>query len=451
MNIFQKYEIPVFLLLFALIAWMGTSNHIKDYVFHGDDLRYVQYAVALHEHGVFGLPAPNEGIETPPEHGNANAPLYPLFIASMMALDPALAQSLICVRDKGHKAVCPQAFRSLFMAQTGLALVCLFLIYFISLRLTQKRCIAWLAAGMAAGSGILGISSSVFMTEILILPSFCTLLLFCLFYAQNPRLRWVFAMAGMLAFLTLIRPSFLYLFYGFVLFFICTILPKPSRSSLFRLTVLGITFIMCVSPWAIRNKLYFNSFALTTGGYAEAILVERTNYNQMSWAEVGVAFIYWLPDFGDSLARKLFPEHLYNRLGWDDDSYYGEKYKRVALLTDQLGGHDKIVGHLIKEEILTPKHIILSIPLALRGMWIGKYWGLVGFIALTTLLIQTIRRKEYTLLVISLPVLFMVAFHAGLSVNVPRYNLSLILLYALSMAWYINAYGQKLVARLRHT
>lgn len=48
------------------------------------------------------------------------------------------------------------------------------------------------------------------------------------------------------------------------------------------------------------------------------------------------------------------------------------------------------------------------------------------------------------------PLLFMVAFHTGCQVSIPRYNLSLIALYALAMAWYIHLYAGKILAKIRH-
>jgi hypothetical protein len=63
---------------------------------------------------------------------------------------------------------------------------------------------------------------------------------------------------------------------------------------------------------------------------------------------------------------------------------------------------------------------------------------------------QAFRRKDYSILIMAAPLLFMVAFHAGLSVSIPRYNLPLIALYALAMAWYINLYAGKALAKIRH-
>jgi len=226
---------------------------------------------------------------------------------------------------------------------------------------------------------------------------------------------------------------------------------QRDKASTLRLLILVIGFVATVMPWALRNKIQFGSYTLTSGGYAEAILIQRTIYNQMSWPEVGVAMIHWLPDFGDSLTKKMFSEHLYNKLGWGPGAYSDQQYnEQLRTLSEELGGKEKIFGHLIKEEVLTPKHVAVSVPLALRGTFISKYWGLAGFIAFIALLIQTLKKKDYSLLIMSLPLFYMVAFHAGLSVSIPRYNLPLVTLYAMSLAWYIHLLGTKLYKKYCH-
>ncbi len=448
MDKFYKFELPIFFIIFAAALWIVKPNTQQSYAWQGDDLRYISYAVSLHKHNVFGLS--NKDTNAAPQPGNANAPFYPALITGVMMLDPAFAESMICAIETNGGSGCEENFENFFMLQTGLALLSLFLIYLTAKRFSHSRLTGWLAAALALGSGIFSEFSHAFMTEILILAAFCGLLLLCQIFYQDRRLRWIGAIALMLAVLTLTRPSYLYLFYGFAAFFAVIAIMNRTKTSWLNLGILIIAFTAAISPWAIRNKTHFNSFTLTSGGYAEAILVQRVNYNQMSWPEVGVSMIYFLPDFGDSLAKKLFSKDLHDKLGWNEGSYYMQGYaSHITELTDELGGHDKILGHLIREEILTLKHIAVSVPLALRGTFIAKYWGLIGFITFIVLLIQTSRRKDYTILVMSLPLFYMVAFHAGLSVSIPRYNLPLVMLYALSMAHLINIYGQKLVTKIR--
>ncbi len=443
------FDVIALFVISTLAIWILQPVLDKSHIFNGDSERYISYAVSLHEHGVFGLS--KKDINEIPAPGNANAPFYPVFLAGVMALDNGFAASLKCAAMNGQDANCPQDFEKFFFAQVCLSALCLVFIYLLAVRFSGSKIIGWLAAILALGSGIFTEFSYLFMTEILILPAFSALLLFCLLLFQQRRLRWVFAIALSLAALTLIRPSYLYLFYGFVVFFTAVWIRKKDRRAGLQFAVLVVGFILAVSPWAIRNKIFLNSYTLTSGGYAEAILVQRTNYNQMSWPEVAVAMVYWLPDFGDSIAQNFFPEHLYNKLNWDEGSYYSQGYsKKMKSLSQQLGGENKVLRYLISEEVLTLKHVAVSFPLAIRGVFIAKYWGLAGFLAFVVLLIQSLRRHDYSLALISLPVFFMVAFHAGLSVSIPRYNLPLVALDALSLAWYINLYGHSIAFKIRN-
>ncbi len=445
----RVFELPVFFTVFALALWFSKPGLEKIYEFNGDDMRYIGYAVSMHEHGVYGYADKNITTNAPPP-GNANAPIYSTLIYGAMLLDDAFANSLLCIAEQGIKNQCPQNFKSLFIIQTAISVLCLYLIYVLAFSYSGNRSIGWIAAVLALASGIFQEFSYMIMTEILILPAFCVLLICCLQLYRHKQYRWVALIGLSLAFLTLTRPSYLYLFYAFALFFIVLCAAKRDRGSFIKTGILIASFGLAVLPWALRNKAHFDSYALTSGGYAETILTQRISYNQMSWKEVGVAMIYWLPDFGDSLAPKLFPEELYSKLSWDTDSYYKRYRKNKDDYARMLGGEDKVVGYLIREEVLTPKHFAVSVPLAIRGIFIAKYWGLVGFIAALALGIQAFRRRDCGILIMAAPLLFMVAFHAGLSVSIPRYNLPLIALYALAMAWYINLYAVKALAKIRH-
>ena len=444
MNFPRTLEIPVFLVVFALALFALKPAQDSSHIFQGDDFRYINYAVSLHKHSVFGLQTDDN--DEIPQPGKANAPLYPALIAGYMKLDSAFAESLFCVLEKREQADCSANFQGFFLLQTGLALLTLFLIYLISFIVSGRRIIGWLATALALGSGVLSEFSYVFMVENLILPVFSALLLFCVLLYRDGQLRWILALGITLGILTLIRPSYLYLFYGFTLFFAFMAL---KQHSLLKVGVLILGFLICASPWAIRNKMHFDSYALSGGNYAEAILIQRTHYNQMAWNEIGAAMIYYLPDFGDSLAQKIFPETQTEKFGWGGNSYHHQGYAGpLEHLSEKLGGKDKVMPYLIRTELLSAKHLAVSLPLVIRGIFISKYWGLAGFLAFCALLLQTVRQKNYALLVMSLPLFFMVAFHAGLSVSLPRYNLPLIVIYSLSMAHYIHFFGQKFVTKI---
>lgn len=447
-QLFYKLQLPVLFLIFIFSIWFCRPAYDNEKIFGTDGLRYVSYAVSIYKHNVFGLA--DRKTEIKPAPSNANAPLYPALIAGVMMLNQDFADSLICTFENGLKADCPQNFDIFFYLQIFLSALSLYFVYILAFKISNQRIIGWLATFLALASGIFQEYSFVVLTELLVLPVFAALLIFCLQQYRHPSLKWIIVIGIMLGILTLIRPSYLYLFYGFTLFFTGLWICKRSRKTGLTFVILILSFAVTVSPWSVRNKLQFGSYGLTTGGYAEAILIERTNYNQMRWQEIPVAMIYWLPDFGDSLARTLFSDDLHNKLGWGDDTYYAQGYlKKYQALSEELGGEDKILGYLIREELFSVKHFAVSVALALRGSFVAKYWGLTGFIAFLCLLIQTVKCRKYEILIISLPLFYMVAFHAGLSVSISRYNSPLIILYSLSIASYIHFYGQKIVTKVR--
>ena len=446
----RKYDLPLFCIVFAVLLCITGINLKTPERVEADEIRYIKYAVSMHKHDVFGLFDSRDTSE-PPDYGRANVPLYPSLIYVVMQIDSAFAESMVCLVENKDNSDCLKPFQLFYAVQLLLAFFVLLFVYLIAGNLSGSRFIPWAAALFIYGSGILSDSASVFMTEILALPLFCALLYGVLRFYKTRALGWMLSIGAILGVMTLVRPSYLYLFYGFFAFFSVYALLHLNKRNFLILLSLIVTFIAVISPWSLRNKAHFDSYALTHDDYAEIILVERTNYNQMSWPEVGVAMIYWLPDFGDSLAEDIFPDHLHNRLGWHDGSYYGLRSgSRIEKLTEELGDRRAITGHIIKNDILTVKHMAVSVPLALRGFWVGKYFGLIGFIAFAALLFQTIRQKDYRLLIISLPVIYMVAFHAGLSVSIPRYNLVLIALYGFSVAYYLEKYGSKLVTKIRN-
>jgi 4-amino-4-deoxy-L-arabinose transferase-like glycosyltransferase len=442
-------EIPVFAAVFLIIFMlMAFQLQIPERV-NADEIRYIKYAVAIHDHGVFGLFEERDA-SSPPPVGRANVPLYPALISVVMGLDPAFAESMVCLVENRDNTNCPKPFRLFYIMQMLLGFLTVLFIFLISRRLSQNKAVPWIAALLVSFSGIFQENAGVFMTEIIALPLFCGFLYALTRYYQQRDFLSVILIGLFLGAMTMVRPSYLYLFYAVIIFFTFYSFIHFEKRKLLQAFVILIGFLVVIAPWSVRNNIHFGSFALTHSDYAEIVLIERTNYNKMSWPEVGVAMIYWLPDFGDSLAEKLFPEKLYNKLGWDRDSYYGPRSRgRIDQLTDELGSRDKILGHVLKHDVLTTKHISVSVPLALRGMYIGKYWGLLGLIAFAVFLVHCLRTRRYDFIIISLPVLYMVAFHAGLSVSIARYNLVLMALYAFAMAYYLEKYGSKIVTKIR--
>ncbi len=103
---------------------------------------------------------------------------------------------------------------------------------------------------------------------------------------------------------------------------------------------------------------------------------------------------------------------------------------------------------MIREDVIGdfPKHILATIPLAWKGVFIAKYWGLFAFFAYLFFQYKELRVGRGTLAFIALPVWVLVGLHAGISINTPRYNLPLIGIYSLGLAWLMLLVWQRLRA-----
>lgn len=449
----RVFELAIFFAVFGVLLFLGHVFYADPIAYNSDDLRYINYANTINKYGIFGLSNANNDI--PPLPGNANAPLYLFWIAGIMKIDSGLRETIHCVlTTPGFLTACTHKLGVFYVFQYGLALLSLLFVFLTTLEFSEKRSMAWLATLLAFLSLKLITFSTIFMTEIMITPFFFAMIYFLLRALKTKHVRWVLLIGAMLALLTLTRPSYLYLFYGFVVFFLGAICWQRNRMSVLKLGALILGFVIIISPWAIRNKIQFDDYTLTSGQYAEIILSQRVSYNRMNWKEWAVSFIYWAPGFGDNLAEDLFSKEDYERLSWAPGSYYDEGWKILYhQYVEAAGGKENALRHIVKEELIDNafKHVMVSIPLAWRGVFFSKTWGMLGFVCTIILLVHMQRRKDYRFLLLSLPFVFMVMFHAGLSVSIARYNIHLMLLYALSMAWYgdgLVAYGREFLKTL---
>lgn len=416
---------------------------------HSDAIRYITYALNLESHGTFSL-SPIDATTVRP--GSGHSPLYPAWIAAFAALDGGLHDTLAClVRNNATGAPCQLDLGTLVAAQLLLAGIFLGCVWVLARRLSGSSRIAWLAALCAlAARNPLQYANHI-LTEALLVPLLGVFIV-CLAIAYLDRSpRWMLAAGAALGLAALTRPAYAYLFYVMAAVLAVAALVRWRRALLLGCVLFAVAYGVVVSPWLARNKALFDRVALTTG-YDGDILAQRIAYNRMGWEELGLAFLLWFPDIGDNMAKLAAPKKDFIRLTWDPGSYYVSVAPRIydeALRA--AGSPDAVTGYLIRTEILEHpvKHALVSLPLAFRAVFISKYWGVVGLICFLVLIVRQISGGNYTLLLLSLPVWFMVAFHALISVSIPRYNLALIPFYAYAMAWALDAGGHTIRSLLR--
>ena len=434
------FAVLIALSLFLGLALMRTPTP-KD-----DSIRYISYALNLHDYGVFS--ATRDG-QSAPAPQSVHAPLYPAWVALFMHLDPGIRASLGCIVDRTNtQTACSLDLRLLVAAQLVLAGVFFGAVWLLAFRISGNPWIAWLAAGFALMSQDPLSYANRVLTEALLLPLMGLFTVFLVLAYQTKRMRWMLAAGASLALAALTRPAYCYLFLVITATLAGGVLVGKRRLFLTACAAFVLAYGVVVTPWMLRNKLQFDRFALTTG-YAGDILAQRVAYDRMGWDELAMAFLYWFPDFGDNIAKAFFPRRYFEKLKWTGDSYYAAVapalYQRVLV---EAKSPDAVLPRLLRTEILAHpvKHVLVSLPLAWRGVFVRKYWGIVGLICFIIVALRRRDRPDHALLVASLPVWFMVAFHALVSVSIPRYNLPLIPLYAYAMAWAAYAAGTRLVA-----
>ena len=199
-----------------------------------------------------------------------------------------------------------------------------------------------------------------------------------------------------------------------------------------------LSICIIIGPWILRNYYYYD-FASVSVGYGSYILSERVAYNEMTWTEWAVSFIYWLPDFGDKLASALFSEEFYQRLNFESPTGFyliGNTEFRNEIYS--LGATEAerraiLLNDYIFQDLF--KHIMVTFTMVCRGMWTGKYFGLVGFVFLVPgILILRHRVRFATLFAFAVPFYFMLGLNAFVSVSIPRYNMPMQMFYALFIA-----------------
>ncbi|WP_157230793.1 hypothetical protein [Kiloniella laminariae] len=373
-------------------------------------------------------------------NGIVVAPFYPAFLNLMMQADPAVEVALKCyaARSDGCDV---GGLAAVYTVQAVVVALTVYFSFLACLFMSGKYGLSFGVMVLILAAGRLTEYTDWLITEAWAFFGFMGFVASLSYAARVRDSLWAFLLMGLgLSLSVLTRPSYLYLVYSFIivipLYWWIVMKGKPV-ATLMKTAVFIIPFLSLVIPWMFRNLYYFDVFGVSAG-YGSYILSERVAYNMMSWSEYAASFIYWLPDFGDSLSKTLFDPALYQKLdfGASDGYYrYGNSVLRstiyAAAETDKervsLLVNDYILGDLVK-------HIFVTFSLALRGMWVAKYLGLIGvFFMIPAFFLYKRMTGVGPLLLFAYPFFFMVGFNAFVSVSIPRYNVPVVLLYAMAI------------------
>ncbi len=379
------------------------------------------------------------------------APLVVLEQAALASVDPALARSFACILTQRPASGCSIAFLSLKLvhwAETLIFLACLGG----TARLVAGRAdIAWasvfaalLCKEMYKYDG-LALTEPIFLAAIgLFLYGWTRALL-----ADGAGIAsW--AAAGLAAGLaTLAKPGAAVLIgaIGLVLLLAVLLKRRTVGRAVAMAVVIGLGFAATVAPWLYRNARVSGEIAFSDPTYLARSLADRASYNRMGWRDWGIAWIDYLPDFGDKLAAALFGQAAADRLGWGPTSYYVRYRTAIYRSAADAAAPRPATGILLREQVLEQpvKHVAVSAVLLWRGMFIGHYWGLAGLVALIAFFAWA--GAWWEIAVVAVPTWTLAALNAAVSVSLTRYNLQLIVPEAIALGWLIVLGGQRLAAR----
>jgi 4-amino-4-deoxy-L-arabinose transferase-like glycosyltransferase len=405
-----------------------------------DQPRYLTIAYdLLHLHRFTdgsGFAVPHVDPMRPP--GMEIMPLYPAFLGATALLNPTFDRSLSCFVERSDAASCPHAAPLPRALQVAMTAGVFLMLWRIAVRATGSQKIGWLSLGLGllAAPGLIR-SANLLMTETLTL-FFVTGAMAAAVEAAKARrpLPWLFLSGAMIGLAAMTRPEFVYLLPAAAIGGVCIAACRPQR---WRGVTLAAAFLLggavVVGPWIIRNAVVVSRPAMTST-YASDVLAQRVAFDLMTWHEYARAYLCWLPD-GNGMGNLLLGRDACEQFQFEQrpDTFYwiGNTTFNESTIA-AAGGADRQFGYLLHHYILAQPlwHALVSIPMALHGLWIDHYWGMILAVLCVPLTLGALRRGDEALLAVTLPGWFMLAFHAAVAVNQPRYNLMLIIPFSLA-------------------
>ena len=442
------------MLLGCMVATLAAFAYKFDVRFpYEDEFQYLGHGYSLFAYNVFAeVQDPSKALEP----NMFFPPLYPFFLSVLMHLDGTFASTVQCVlqwKFVTRETVCQPEYGIALWAQAVVASFTMFFVWATSWRLSRNKTIAWIAMGLALLSKVSFTYSNFFLTGTMTLALSAGFGWALVRAWQDRDIKSAIPCGIFFALLVMTRAGWDYALLVVVPVFIVIGILSWSQQKwrgFLPLVVFVAVYAAVLSPWMMRNHSQFDTYALTKS-YGALSLTHRLPYNHMRLDEWAAAFIYWLPSFGDNLSAKLFDKEHYERLDFGSpNGFYTSERRFLSERYQQNGAGRDLFTYYIEDEIIgnLAKHSMVSIAMVWRGMFVGKYWGLVAWIFCLPLLIYALRKGWGALIVLSLPPIFNLGLASFVSVSIPRYNTPLIPLLAFSVAyigynWYMKRKTRK--------
>lgn len=441
----------LFLLAFLVFAVAITTRGPK-WLNDFDQGLYLTIAYDLDRYGVFsnGQFDKVDSTTAEPPPGMFFSPLYPVLAAGVMKLDSRFAESVKCVVEnaagKRPGSDCQIHVLSMHLLHALFLALGVVSIGWAGFLVFSDARVFWLAGALATAALLPDTELfSFLMTESL---SFClySLTALAILIAARTARYSAFFISGLLAgLLCLARPSFLVLvpFFALVLALGRFLRTAPSEISW---TGRSLAFLLgaalLLAPWLARNYASVGKLGFTEE-YGSAALIERFAFNDMTPREYALAFPYCVPVLGPAIVHRVWGATAMDRFEWDkDQSFFNVGRAQRLKLVETHERLDSIMGNLLRAEMAENgwRHLLVSLPLAWCGMWVGGPFALLLVPLFWSALLRAPAMPRRLSLLYSAAGFVMLGLHGFVANHDTRYNLILIGPFSIAAAWMLLSF-----------
>jgi hypothetical protein len=407
---------------------------------------YFSVASDLIHYGTFsnGWIGNDERTSAGPASGMFFGPVYPWMIVAAAKLDPQFAATVDCGGEAYSRSEpCDVYVRPMLIIHALLLALGVLAVARAGEILFKVAAMFWIVGIVATGALLADADQFSFvMTEAM---TFClySLTMLAMALGWTTSARRYFVLAGLAAgVLCLTRMSFLVaaLLLPLLIAVNARFFSQPRRGwAGADVLAFVVAFAAVVVPWAARNAVSVGKLALTEE-YGSLALIERLAYDQMTAKEFTLAFPYCLPQVGPGLVEQLFGSDAMARFDYrNPGGFYDVGMTHRDRLVAEFKRVDPIIGRVVMEEMKDNwwRYILVSVPLAWCGMWVGGWLGLLIVPTFFVACVEVWRSSRPRLLFYAAPALAMLGLHAALASFYTRYNLALIGPFSVGTAWLI--------------
>jgi len=435
-------------IVFAIVATtilLQPPKRFNDF----DQPFYLTIAYDINHHGVFSngiFDGVDSTVAVPPP-GKFFAPVYPGLVALVARLDGRFAKTIDCgveaneaQRDDAacdHYAAPIRIMHAVLLTLGVLAIGAAAEIIFAS------AAVFWLATGLAT----LALLPDAYlfalaMTESVTFALYNLAALALVLALRDPHVGRMLLAGVLFGLLALTRPSFAVLAPVAVISIAVNGLWLSSAGwRVFARPALAfaLAWMAIVGPWLVRNHVSVGTWGLTEE-YGSAALIERFAYDDMSARELALAFPYCLPEIGEPMVSWAFgPAAMERFVYYTPRSFFHVGRANRDRLVEAHGRLDPLIGQVIRDEMRERwwRYLLVSVPLAWCGAWVGGYLGLALVPLFAWGCIAALRRSQSLFLLYAAPALVMLGLHAAVANHTTRYNLILTGPFSAAAAWLI--------------